>query len=294
MNMLASFLKYLEIERGYSAYTLRSYGDDVRQFMLFCGFDSENPTYSAITHRHVRSWLSALISQGISTRSANRKLSSLRSFFKFLIREGVVKTNPLSKVVSPKISKRLPEFVPESDMGKLEPEILFDDSYEGQRNLLIISLFYMTGMRLSELVGLKTDSLDLASDSIKVIGKGSKERIIPIHPDLKPIISRYNSLRGDIDINNSLSYFLTIKGEPVYPKLVYRVVKHYLSMITPLQKKSPHVLRHTFATHLLNQGADLNAIKELLGHANLSATQVYTHSTFEKLKRNYNQAHPRA
>ena len=292
--MLASFLKYLEIERGYSAYTLRSYGDDARQFMLFCGFDPEMADYTSITHRHIRAWVSHLISQGITPRSANRKLSSLRSFFKFLIREGTVKTNPLSKVVSPKVSKRLPEFVPESDMQKFEPEVLFDSSYEGQRNILMISLFYMTGMRLSELVALKTDSISLASDSVKVIGKGSKERLIPIHPDLKPIINKYNEVRTDVDINNSKSYFLTVKGEPVYPKLVYRVVKHYLSMITPLQKRSPHVLRHTFATHLLNHGADLNAIKELLGHANLSATQVYTHSTFEKLKRNYNQAHPRA
>ncbi len=292
--MLASFLKYLEIERGYSAYTLRSYGDDVRQFVLFCVLDPEKADYSLITHRHVRAWVSNMISQGVTPRSANRKLSSLRSFFKFLIREGVVKTNPLGKVVSPKISKRLPEFVPESDMNKLEPEVLFDNSFEGKRNLLIISLFYMTGMRSSELVGLKTDSLSFASDSIRVVGKGNKERLIPLHPDLKPIINKYNDVRKEVDINNSQSYFLTKKGEPVYPKLVYRVVKHYLSMITPLQKCSPHVLRHTFATHLLNQGADLNAIKELLGHANLSATQVYTHSTFEKLKRNYNQAHPRA
>ena len=292
--MLASFLKYLEIERGYSAYTLRSYGDDVRQFVLFCVLDPEKADYSLITHRHIRAWVSNMISQGVTPRSANRKLSSLRSFFKFLIREGVVKTNPLGKVVSPKISKRLPEFVPESDMNKLEPEVLFDNSFEGKRNFLIISLFYMTGMRSSELVGLRTDSLSFASDSIRVVGKGNKERLIPLHPDLKPIINKYNDVRKEVDINNSQSYFLTKKGEPVYPKLVYRVVKHYLSMITPLQKCSPHVLRHTFATHLLNQGADLNAIKELLGHANLSATQVYTHSTFEKLKRNYNQAHPRA
>lgn len=294
MNMLASFLKHLEIERGYSAYTLRSYGDDVRQFMLFCGFETEPPNYPSITHRHVRAWVSHLISQGITPRSANRKLSSLRSFFKFLIREGVVKTNPLSKVLSPKISKRLPEFVPDSDMQKFDTEVLFDNSFEGQRNLLIVSLLYMTGMRLSELVGLRVDSVNLASDSIRVIGKGNKERLIPLHPKLRPIIINYNSVRSKVDTKGSKAYFLTVKGEPVYSKLVYRVVKHYLSMITPLQKRSPHVLRHSFATHLLNQGADLNAIKELLGHASLSATQVYTHSTFEKLKRNYNQAHPRA
>lgn len=292
--MLASFLKYLEIERGYSAYTLRSYGDDVRQFMLFCGLDEADSNYATITHRHVRAWVSSMISQGMSPRSANRKLSSLRTFFKYLMREGIVSINPLSKVISPKTSKRLPEFVPESDMLKLDTETLFSDSYEGHRDLLIVLLFYFTGMRLSELVGLKTDSISLSSDTIRVIGKGNKERIIPLHPDLKPAIAKYIHCRKEIDINNCSSFFLTLKGEPVYQKLVYRVVKHYLSMITPLQKRSPHVLRHTFATYLLNHGADLNAIKELLGHANLSATQVYTHSTFEKLKRNYNQAHPRA
>ncbi|MGE0077301.1 MAG: tyrosine-type recombinase/integrase [Bacteroidales bacterium] len=293
-NMLVFFLKYIEVERGYSANTLRSYGDDVRQFMAFAGLDPESSDLSSITHRHIRAWISSLISQGVSPRSVNRKLSSLRSFFKFLIREGVVKNNPLSKVVAPKLSKRLPEFVPESDMAKLDPEILFSNSYEGQRDLLIVSLFYYTGMRLSELVGLTVDSVDLASDSIRVIGKGHKERLVPIHPDLKPLIGQYLEKRGEVNINSSTVFFLTVKGEPVYQKLVYRIVKHYLSMITPLQKRSPHVLRHTFATHLLNQGADINAIKELLGHANLSATQVYTHSTFEKLKRNYNQAHPRA
>lgn len=292
--MLVFFLKYIEVERGYSANTLRSYGDDVRQFMAFAGLDPESSDLSSITHRHIRAWISSLISQGVSPRSVNRKLSSLRSFFKFLIREGVVKNNPLSKVVAPKLSKRLPEFVPESDMAKLDPEILFSNSYEGQRDLLIVSLFYYTGMRLSELVGLTVDSVDLASDSIRVIGKGHKERLVPIHPDLKPLIGQYLEKRGEVNINSSTVFFLTVKGEPVYQKLVYRIVKHYLSMITPLQKRSPHVLRHTFATHLLNQGADINAIKELLGHANLSATQVYTHSTFEKLKRNYNQAHPRA
>lgn len=294
MTMLASFQKYLESERGYSAYTLRSYGDDVRQFMLFVGVDSENANYSSITHRQVRAWISSLISQGITSRSTNRKLSALRTFFKFLIREGVVSTNPLSKVVSPKVSKRLPEFVPESDMVKLNSEQLFNQTFEGQRDLLILSLFYFTGIRLSEMVALKTSSISESSEFIRVIGKGNKERLIPIHPELKPLLRNYEEQRKQIDINDCKSYFITVKGEPVYPKLVYRIVNHYLSMVTPMKKRSPHVLRHTFATHLLNQGADLNAIKELLGHANLSATQVYTHNTFEKLKRNYNQAHPRA
>ncbi|MCB8964567.1 MAG: tyrosine-type recombinase/integrase [Bacteroidales bacterium] len=292
--MLTAFLKYLEIERGYSAYTLRSYGDDVRQFMLFCGLNSLSAQYSTITHRHIRAWLSSMMESGITPRSANRKLSSLRLFFKYLMREGCITVNPTAKVVAPKVGKRLPEFVPESDMRKLQSDLLFDDSFEGQRNLLIVSLFYMTGMRLSELIGLTVNSISLESESIRVLGKGSKERIIPIHPDLKPLIARYGNLRKTVNTDGQQAFFLTAKGDPVYPKLVYRVVTHCLSLITPLKKQSPHVLRHTFATHLLNQGADLNAIKELLGHANLSATQIYTHSTFEKLKRSYNQAHPRA
>lgn len=293
--MLASFLKYLNIEKGYSAHTVRSYGDDVRQFFSFCGFDAENPQHFTITHRHVRSWLSYLLSNGYAPRSANRKLSSLRTFFSYLQREGKIASNPLARVIAPKSGKRLPSFVGEGEMEKLLDTALFPATFTGQRDMLIVMLFYMTGMRLSELVDLRIDDFDPGNDTVRVMGKGRKERIIPVHPGLKAIIGSYFSYRDRVDANrNERRLFITDKGKPVYPKLVYRTVKHYLSLITTLEKKSPHVLRHTFATHLLNNGAQLNAIKELLGHANLSATQVYTHNSFEKLKKTYQQAHPRA
>ena len=292
--MLAAFLKYLDIERGYSPHTILSYGEDVEQFLVFLHFSPTQEQLKLINHRQIRSWIASLINSGISPRSVNRKLSSLRTFFKYLLKQGVVSTNPVNKVIAPKISKRLPEFVPDNDMAKFDYANLFPDTFEGVRDKLIIFMFYYTGMRLSELVGLQFDSLSIDTLSFRVTGKGNKERIIPIHPDLLPLISKYENVRNS-EVNVQCSnLFVTKTGKPVYPKLVYRVVHNYLSLITPLHKKSPHVLRHSFATHLLNNGAELNALKELLGHASLSATQVYTHNTFEKLKRNYKQAHPRA
>jgi len=293
--MLASFLKYLKVEKGYSAHTIRSYGDDVKQFFEFCGHDPEKDQLNGVTHRQVRYWLSSLLSQGYTTRSANRKLSSLRTFFKYLLREGIVKSNPLSRIIPPKSGKRLPSFVGENEMNKVIDIDRFDVDYPGVRDRLIIVLFYFTGIRLSELVGLTIEKVDFSSQSIKVLGKGNKERIIPMHPELAKLISEYLKVRETLEVNKSeKTLFLTDKGKPIYPRMVYRIVKSNLSDVTTLEKKSPHVLRHTFATHLLNQGAELNAIKDLLGHANLSATQIYTHSSFEKLKKVYKQAHPRA
>lgn len=293
--MLASFLKYIRVEKGYSAHTVRAYGDDVRQFFSFCGLDPEKDQANHITHRQVRYWLSSIISQGFTPRSANRKLSSLRTFFRYLQREGVVKTNPLTRIIPPKSGKRLPSFVGESEMTELLNTERFNDDYAGVRDQLILELFYFTGMRLSELVGLTVDKIDFSSQTIKVLGKGNKERILPMHPELSKVISEYLIVRDEINLNKfEKTLFLTEKGKPIYPKLVYRIVRANLSNVTTLEKKSPHVLRHTFATHLLNHGAELNAIKDLLGHANLSATQVYTHSSFEKLRKAYKQAHPRA
>lgn len=293
--MLTSFLTYIKVEKGYSAHTVRSYGDDVMQFFSFCGVDPNTGNLSSITHRQVRYWLSSIISHGFTPRSANRKLSSLRSFFRYLIREGKIKTNPVARVVPPKSSKHLPDFVGEKEMTEVLKIERYTDDYAGSRNLLIILLFYFTGMRLSELVGLKIDKIDFSSSTIKVLGKGNKERIIPMHPDLVKVISEYLLIRDLINVNKlEKTLFLTEKGKPIYPRLVYSIVKANLSEVTTLEKRSPHVLRHTFATHLLNHGAELNAIKDLLGHANLSATQVYTHSSFEKLKKVYKQAHPRA
>lgn len=292
--MVDSFKKYLLVERSYSPHTIRSYTDDVNQFFEYIGQQATSESVCKVNHRQIRAWISSLISSGVSARSANRKLSSLRAFFLFLQRQGKVKTNPLAKVVAPKSSKRLPEFVSEADIDKIYNEDIFENTFEGQRNLLILSFLYMCGIRRSELVGLTMSSLNLINNCVKVLGKGNKERIIPILPELRSLIDDYLKLRDSINKSSEKALFLTSKGKPIYPEIVYRIVKHYLSMVTTLDKKSPHVLRHSFATHLLNHGADLNAIKELLGHASLSATQVYTHSTFEKLKRNYNQAHPRA
>ncbi|NOU17278.1 MAG: tyrosine recombinase XerC [Bacteroidales bacterium] len=293
--MLASFLKYLKVEKGFSAHTVRSYGDDVKQFLLYCGLDPEKNHPWKLTHRQVRHWLSSIISKDISPRSANRKLSSLRAFYRYLLREGVVKTNPLTRITPPKSGKRLPSFVGESEMNLLLDPEHFNDDFIGFRDRLVLGMIYYTGIRLSEVVGMTIDKIDFSSQSIKVIGKGNKERVLPIHPELKKLISQYLSFRDEIKLNKvEKSLFLTEKGKPIYPKLVYRIVKANLSKVTTLEKKSPHVLRHTFATHLLNNGAELNAIKELLGHANLSATQIYTHSSFEKLKKVYKQAHPRA
>ncbi len=291
--MLTLFLKYLQVEKGYSVHTVRSYGDDVQQFYQFCGIADEPPT--TFTARHVRAWLSSMISQGVSTRSANRKLSSLRSYFRFLQRQGYIKINPVERVISPKSGKRLPVFVSEKEMKALLSPDFFSDDFTGIRDTTIIALFYFTGIRLSELISLTLDSIDYSSQTLKVLGKGGKERIIPLHPEIIGLIKKYIFERKSISKNKKdTSLFLTIKGKPLYSKLVYKIVNRHLAMVTTLEKKSPHVLRHTFATHLLNQGAELNAIKELLGHANLSATQVYTHSSFEKLKKAYNLAHPRA
>jgi integrase/recombinase XerC len=293
--MLASFIKYLSVEKGYSAHTVRSYGDDVEQFYIYCGLDPEKDHPDKITHRQIRYWLSSIISKGFTTRSANRKLSSLRAYYRYLLREGIVKVNPISRIISPKSGKRVPSFVGESEMNLLLDSDQFSDDFAGVRDQLVLGLFYFTGIRLSELVGLTVERIDFSSQSLKVIGKGNKERVLPLHPELILLISSYLKLRDELFVNNrEKTLFLTEKGKPIYSKLVYRIVKENLSKVTTLEKKSPHVLRHTFATHLLNHGAELNAIKELLGHANLSATQIYTHSSFEKLKKVYKQAHPRA
>ena len=292
--MVNSFSKYLAVERSYSPRTIRSYTDDVTQFFDYFGQPPTAEIVGTVNHRQIRAWISSLISQSVSTRSVNRKLSSLRAFYRYLLKQGVVKANPLARVSAPKNTKRLPEFVSEPDMDKMYQQALFDGTYEGQRNLLIISFLYMSGIRRSELVGLTVSAINLNVGTIKVLGKGNKERIIPMLPELSSLAKQYLKLRDKINISSQNALFLTPKGKPIYPEIVYRVVKHYLSMVTTLDKKSPHVLRHTFATHLLNHGADINAIKELLGHASLASTQVYTHNTFEKLRRNYNQAHPRA
>ncbi len=294
--MLEQFLKYLEVEKNYSAQTIRSYGDDLRQFFSFCGIEPSQHPFPTVNHRQVRTWLSSMLASGFAARSVNRKLSSLRSFYKFLNRKGIVSENPLLRVMAPKTGKKLPSFLSVSETRMLFNEVAFDEDFEGIRDRIVVEFFYFTGVRVSELAGLKQKDINLPGLTIKVLGKGSKERIIPIHPELKSLMACYTNIKEKVfgKVSPSDYFIVTKKGEKPYVKMLYRIVNEYVSLVTPLEKKSPHVLRHTFATHLLDNGADINAIKELLGHANLSATQVYTHTTIEKLKSSYQQAHPRA
>ncbi|MFP4025622.1 MAG: tyrosine-type recombinase/integrase [Thiohalospira sp.] len=289
------FLKYLQFERRFSKNTIRSYENDIRHFTLFiknAGYQNEIQNAS---DKIIRAWIVDMMEKDFSSVSINRKISTLKTFYKFLIKEGHVTTNPMDKVTTPKLTKKIPAFVDEMHINKLLDEFSFGDNFPGLRNKTIIEMFYNTGMRLSELVELKNSDINLLESSLKVIGKRNKERIIPIHLSFIKSIKQYLNAR-DIEFNNLEHdyFFITDKGNKLYEKFVYRIVNKYLKFVSTIEKKSPHILRHTFATHLLNRGADLNAIKELLGHANLSATQVYTHNTFEKLKSIYKQAHPRA
>ena len=288
-----SFLRYLQHEKRYSQHTLRSYTADLDQFFEFCEGEGKPFDPSKTTHKTIRTWVLTMINNGTTPRSVKRKLSTLKSFYKYLMREGVVVENPMERVISPKMGKKLPVFVEAEKMDTLIDNFDFEDNYEGIRDKTIIELFYATGIRLSELINLKLGDVDVYNNSIKVLGKRNKERIIPFHFELRKTLSEYITYRNS-EFGTDLNYlFLTAAGMKIYDKLVYRIVNKYLGYVTTLEKKSPHVLRHTFATHMLNNGADMNAIKELLGHANLSATQIYTHNTFEKLIKAYKQAHPR-
>lgn len=296
--MFERFLHYLQFEKRFSPHTVISYKTDLEQFLEFLAHQYEINDISNATHIMIRSWFVQMMENNISARSVNRKKATLNTFFKFLNKQGVLSENPMNKVLSPKTSKRLPAFIEEDKMRKLldEYSLKQDDGFENVRDLLIIEMFYLTGMRLSELVNLKESDISIFNLTIKVLGKRSKERIIPFNNKLKLLIENYLVVKNQTfaDETSDKYFFLTSKGKKVYQKLVYRRVIYYLSIITSQEKKSPHVLRHTFATHMLNHGADLNSIKEILGHANLSATQVYTHNTIEKLKTVYKQAHPKA
>jgi len=282
------FLHYLKHEKRYSVHTLLSYSTDLNQFTNFLSTEFSIKSIRKVNFQLVRSWIAKLLNDNISTRSVNRKITTLKTYFRFLIKEDVISESPMQKIISPKTSKRLPVFVEEIKMNQLLNEIDFGEGFVGQRDRLILELFYFTGIRLSELINLKTEDIDYSNSTILVLGKRKKERLIPLTSDILFKIKKLNSS------NKNKYLFTTDKGKQISTKQVYRLVNKYLGMVTTLDKKSPHILRHTFATHMLNNGADINAIKELLGHANLSATQVYTHNTIEKLKTVYKQAHPRA
>jgi len=293
MTRIDNFLIYLQAEKRYALHTLKAYKNDLNQFHAFC--QNSGKEGMELHFKTIRSWVVHLMDCGYSSRTVHRKLTSLSSYCKYLIKEGHLESNPMDKVLKPKLNLRVPAFVEEGRMDHLLDDFEFGEDFTGIRNRLVLDLLYQTGMRRSELIGLGIGSINREERSLKVKGKRDKERIIPINGELVEAVEQYLVRREEV--RNTLSgdrLILTQKGAPAYDKLIYRIVEKYLGLITTLDKKSPHVLRHTFATHMLNRGADLNAIKELLGHANLSATQVYTHNTYKKLKSIYNQAHPRA
>ena len=294
MKSKESFLQYLKTEKRYSPHTVKSYLNDLNQFSLFLiNLDQSEDPLEASLH-DVRAWIVSLIETGYSAVSVHRKISCLRVFFKYMRKTGFIQSDPMQKITLPKKGKKLPVFIEEKSMTKLLDEYSFGDDFAGVRNKTIIEMLYLTGMRRAELIGLKDSDVDLASSEVRVTGKRNKQRIIPLVKSFAKTLEYYINKRDETVVRENEWFFVTDKGNKLYDKFVYNKVKSYLSAVTTSDKKSPHVLRHTFATHMLNKGADLNSIKELLGHANLSATQVYTHNTFEKLKKTYKQTHPRA
>ncbi len=290
------FLDHLRYEKRYSRYTVQAYEKDLLSFFDFTEREFDVTTATDITQSCIRSWMVNLKEQKLTGKTINRKLSVLRSFFKFLLKQGVITTLPTNTIFTQKISKRLPVFVKEKELQELAN--VLDTSTEDWKSLnakMIVTLFYATGMRLSELITLKEKQIDTSRSQIKVLGKGNKERVIPVSKEtLENIYDYLDIKKRELPEANDEVLLVTEKGKPLYAKYAYLLVNQYLGQVSTLDKKSPHVLRHSFATHLMNNGADLNAVKELLGHASLAATQVYTHNTIEKLKDVYKKAHPKA
>src|SRR5436190_23659589 len=294
-DSIQSFLDYLKYQKRYSSYTIRAYHDDLAQFFGFLQSQFGELPLGEIGHNHVRTWLASIRERYITAKTINRKISSLKSFFKYTVKSGVLDQTPMTRVLTPKISKRLPDFIVESDADKLMGSLKNSEDWKGLNTKMLISLFYTTGMRLSELVNLKENQVDFGKKQVKVLGKGNKERIIPIGQEVVVMIKDYIQLKKKEFESPDNTLLVTEKGKKMYIKYPYLLVRSFLSSeVRTLNKKSPHVLRHSFATHLSNNGADLNAIKELLGHSSLAATQVYTHNTIEKLKNVYKKSHPKA
>jgi integrase/recombinase XerC len=292
--LIESFLQYLQYEKNYSLHTVEAYKNDLYCFKQFISGDEPfNPrTIDAVI---VRRWIVSLMEDEYSPLSVNRKLSSLKSFFKYLCKYKEIETSPIKKIVGPKVNKPLPYFVKDAEMERLLLSLETEDSFEGKRDRAILDLFYSTGIRCAELVGLKNEDIDFGSYLIKVTGKRNKQRLVPFSKLLKEVLQIYSSARDEeIQNGDKQTFFVRKDGRPLSNSVVYHIVKKRLAETPNLSKKSPHVLRHTFATSMLNNGADLNAVKEILGHASLSSTEVYTHTTFEELKKAYHQAHPRA
>ncbi len=292
---LQSFLDYLKFERRYSFHTISSYRSDLDFFFVFMATQYEVAHIKEVQAPMIRGWLASMKEEGHSSKSINRRISALKSLYRFLQRKGMVTSTPTSMIVSPKVGKRLPVYVEAKDMSTLFSHIEFPDSWAGRLERLIFAMFYATGMRLSELTNMKEMQVDVSKQQLKVLGKGNKERIIPMTPDLKLLLIAYLNEKKDFFSNETFEHLLiNEKGRALNPRYVQTVVKKYLQLVTTIEKKSPHVLRHSFATHLMNNGAELNAVKELLGHSSLAATQIYTHNTIEKLKDIHAKAHPKA
>ncbi len=290
---IQSFLDYLQFEKRYSLHTIEAYRNDLEQFFLFLVDSFDSPEISKILPTFIRTWLASLKSDDISSKSINRKASSLKSFFKYLMKMGKLEVSPMITVHTPKINKRLPEFVLEDDMQTLFNHVEFPDDWKGRTERLVLLLFYSTGMRLTELITIKEGDVDYSKSQIKVLGKGNKERIVPISTEMRDSLKEYVAEKS-VQIEGITNLFTDEKGKALQQRKVYTFVNQYLSTITTIKKKSPHILRHSFATHLMNNGASLNAVKELLGHSSLASTQVYTHNTIDKLKDVFNKAHPKA
>ena len=289
-----AFLDYLRLERNYSERTIVSYGTDLREFEGYLEKTEAELDFTKVHADVVRNWISELMDEGRTATSVNRKLSSLRSFYRFLLRRKEITVNPMLKIVGLKKKKPLPSFVREKDMNRLLDGLSFDEGFEGCRDRTILEMFYATGMRLSELIGLDDVDVDLSARLIKVTGKRNKQRLIPFGDELAEDLLIYIKVRGDAFPDGVEAFFIRKNGKRMYPMQVYRIVKRNLSKVVTLKKKSPHVLRHTFATAMLNDNAELRAVQALLGHESLATTEVYTHTTFEELKKVYEQAHPRA
>jgi integrase/recombinase XerC len=293
--LIEPFLDYLKFEKRYSRHTIISYQADLISFFDFVVSQYGETPLNSISHTFIRTWLASIKDEGVTSKTINRKISSLKSFFKYQVKIGEVKQTPMAKVVSPKNEKRLPNFVTEKDIDFLFKHKEFDDTWQEQTKRMLLLLFYQTGVRLSEAINLKESGINFSNSTIKVLGKGNKERVIPIQSGLKKELCSYiERKKNEFKTAIADKLFITEKGKELSPRTVYNWVKANLTDVTKIEKRSPHVLRHTFATHLMNNGAELNAVKELLGHSSLAATQVYTHNTIDKLKNIYKKAHPKA
>ncbi len=292
---LQHFAEYLKFQKRYSQHTIISYQTDLVAFFDFIELTFGNTALPDIKATFIRTWLAKLKEEGMEAKSINRKISTLKSFFKYQLKEERITVSPMGTIVSLKLNKRLPQFVEKEDINTLFSYVEFPDDWQGKTDRILLQLLYNTGMRQAELVSLKESQVDAYKNSIKVLGKGNKERIIPVSNELMGFLKDYVAeKRKTFEKYDADILLINEKGKKLYPKYVYNAVKKYLSKITTINKKSPHVLRHTFATHLMNNGADLNAVKELLGHSSLAATQIYTHNSIEKLKDIHKKAHPKA